>query len=178
MSLAAVTTLVVLVALLALAALAAAVVAKARRHVVVTVEGTSMAPTFRPGDRLLVRRCGLAGVHRGQAVVVLRPDLVTGWQVAGRAGGMPGDSAWFVKRATALPGDPLPTPPDTGSGAAPATATAADPNPEAATAIATGSVPPDHLYLLGDNPASEDSRRWGCCPGERVVGVVVRELGS
>jgi signal peptidase I len=139
-----------LAVLLALAALAVAALAKARRHVVVTVEGTSMAPTYRPGDRLLVRRCGLEGVGRGQAVVVLRPDLVTGWQVAGRAGGMPGDSAWFVKRATALPGDPLPD----------------------------GSVPPEHLYLLGDNPASEDSRKWGCCPGERVVGVVVRELGK
>lgn len=134
--------------LVAVAALAAAALARARRHVVVTVEGTSMAPTYQPGDRLLVRRCGLAGVARGQAVVVLRPDLVTGWQVAGRAGGMPGDSPWFVKRATALPGDPLPE----------------------------GPVPPDHLYLLGDNPVSEDSRKWGCCPGERVVGVVVREL--
>ncbi|MEY9933060.1 signal peptidase I [Catenulispora sp. GP43] len=138
-----------LVAAAALAALAIAALAKARRHVVVTVEGTSMAPTYRPGDRLLVRRCGLDGVERGQAVVVLRPDLVTGWKVADRAGGMPGDSPWFVKRVTALPGDPIPD----------------------------GSVPPDHLYLLGDNPASEDSRRWGCCPGERVVGVVVRELG-
>jgi len=138
-----------LAALVALAGLAVAGIAKARRHVVVTIEGTSMAPTYAPGDRLLVRRCGLAEVSRGQAVVVLRPDLVTGWEVAGRAGGRPGDSPWFVKRATALPGDPLPE----------------------------GSVPPDHLYLLGDNPASEDSRRWGFCPGERVIGVVVRELG-
>ncbi|MEY9893448.1 signal peptidase I [Catenulispora sp. MAP5-51] len=138
-----------LAAVLILAVMAAGVVLKARRHVVVTVEGTSMAPTYRPGDRLLVRRCALAGVQRGQAVVVLRPDLVTGWKVAGRAGGMPGDSPWFVKRATALPGDPTPD----------------------------GAVPPDHLYLLGDNPASEDSRRWGWCPGERLVGVVVRELG-
>jgi type IV secretory pathway protease TraF len=84
--------------------------------------------------------------------VVLRPDLVTGWQVAGRSGGMPGDSAWFVKRAAALPGDPLPG--------------------------EDGTVPPDHLYLLGDNPVSEDSRKWGSCPGERVVGVVVRQLGG
>ena len=140
----------VLVALALVALAALAVLVKARRHVVVTVEGTSMAPTYRPGDRLLVRRCGMAGVGRGQAVVVVRPDLVTGWTVAGRAGGMPGDSPWFVKRATALPGDPVPD----------------------------GVVPPDHLYLLGDNPASEDSRRWGFCPGERVVGVVVRALES
>jgi signal peptidase I len=141
--------LTVVIVLAAVAALAVTAVAKARHHVVVTVEGTSMTPTYRPGDRLLVRRCGLAGVQRGQAVVVLRPDLATGWKVAGRSGGMPGDSAWFVKRATALPGDPTPE----------------------------GAVPPDHLYLLGDNPASEDSRRWGWCPGERVIGVVVRELG-
>ncbi|MFL6117823.1 MAG: S24/S26 family peptidase [Catenulispora sp.] len=146
-----------ILALLAAITVAAAgvVVATRRRIVVVTVEGTSMVPTYRPGDRLLVRRCGPADVGRGQAVVVLRPDLETGWRVAGRSGGRPGDSQWFVKRAAGLPGDPVPT---AGGPAA--------------------LVPPGHLYLLGDNPGSEDSRKWGCCPGDRVVGVVVRALGA
>ncbi|WP_051703893.1 S24/S26 family peptidase [Glycomyces sp. NRRL B-16210] len=57
---------------------------------------------------------------------------------------------WWVKRIAAGPGEPMP-----GSG---------------------GAVPPDHYFLLGDNPAGEDSRRHGPCPAALVLGVMVREF--
>ncbi|MEU5153217.1 S24/S26 family peptidase [Glycomyces sp. NPDC021274] len=57
-------------------------------------------------------------------------------------------SPWWVKRITAGPGEPMP-----GSGE---------------------PVPPGHYFLLSDNPAGEDSRRHGPCPGNLIVGSVIR----
>lgn len=68
-----------------------------RRLLIVTVEGVSMEPTHRPGDRLLVRRATLAGVRRGAVVVVTAPS-----------GAPPTDPPLMVKRAVALPGDAVP----------------------------------------------------------------------
>lgn len=66
------------------------------RWLVVTVDGRSMLPTFADGQRLVVRRRGLADVRRGD-VVVLKPPPETA---------VPG--VWNVKRVGALPGDPVP----------------------------------------------------------------------
>ncbi|GIE78701.1 S26 family signal peptidase [Actinoplanes philippinensis] len=115
-----------------------------RRLLVVTVEGVSMEPAYRPGDRLLVRRAGLAGVRRGAAVLVASPPG------AGSA-----DPPFMVKRAAALPGDPVP---------------AGFPVPDAA-------VPPGRLLVLGDNAArSADSRTMGYLSADDVIGVVLRRL--
>ncbi|GAA2123637.1 S24/S26 family peptidase [Glycomyces algeriensis] len=59
-------------------------------------------------------------------------------------------SPWWVKRITAGPGEPMP-----GSGE---------------------PVPPGHYFLLSDNPAGEDSRRHGPCPGNLIVGSVIRSF--
>ncbi|GGN75983.1 S26 family signal peptidase [Actinoplanes lobatus] len=74
------------------AAVLLAAVLAARRFLVVTVEGISMTPTLRPGDRLLARRISGAAVERG-AIVVMRPD------------GHPG---YYLKRVAAVAGDPVP----------------------------------------------------------------------
>jgi signal peptidase I len=68
-----------------------ALVAARRRFLVVTVRGTSMMPTLRPGDRLLARRSGTGRIERGTIVVVRldAPEL-------------------YVKRVTAVAGDPVP----------------------------------------------------------------------
>ena len=71
----------------------AALVWGRRRFVVVTVVGRSMAPTYRDGQRILLRR-GRYAV--GDVVMFPAPDR-------------PGfDVGWLVKRAVALSGDPVP----------------------------------------------------------------------
>ncbi|GAA3113341.1 S24 family peptidase [Nonomuraea salmonea] len=73
----------------AVAVLAVLAVVARRALVVVRVSGVSMAPTFRPGDRVLVRRT--AAVRRGQ-VVVFESTRPTGWG-HGAAGAAVGDQA-------------------------------------------------------------------------------------
>lgn len=126
--------------------LVAGVVWLRRRYVLVTVVGTSMTPTLQPGDRVLVQRVPLGRIRRGDLVVVAPPtDLPS----------LSDDPPWLVKRAVALPGDPVP------AGAPPS---------------ADGLVPAGALFILGDNTAhSYDSRRAGFFPADRLLGVVVRQ---
>lgn len=126
-----------------------------RRLVVVTVRGPSMEPTYRDGDRVLVRR-GPPARH-GQVVVVERFRH-------GTPGGRPPlrGTDWIIKRVAACPGDPVPR------SAVPALAD----RPE-------DRVPAGKLVLLGDNgAASIDSRQLGYFPRERTLGTVVRVLDS
>jgi signal peptidase I len=116
------------------------------RFLVVTVHGVSMEPTYRSGDRLLVRRAGLNRVQAGQVVVVqvdaTTPDDPTGGRL--------------VKRAVAVPGDPVP--------------------PQ--IPVPGPRVPVDSLLVLGDNLArSNDSRRLGYLPAAALIGVVLRPMG-
>jgi signal peptidase I len=136
-----------------------AVLASRRTLVLVEVDGISMRPTYEPGDRVLVRRCRAERVRRGQVVVIQPPDERTGWSELPPLDGRLAGRRWYIKRAAAVPGDPLP----------------------AAVADVVGApddrVPPGRLVVLGDNVRSDDSRRWGYVPGDRVLGVVVRQLG-
>lgn len=121
---------------------------------VVTVRGISMQPLFQPGDRVLVLRRGRRGVRRGQVVVVERPGPEGGW--AGGAAAVDVAAAhWWIKRAVAVAGDPVPAGVD-GRGAP--------------------RVPAGHLVVLGEGPGSGDSRRFGFVPLERVLGTVVLRL--
>ena len=120
------------------------------RYVAVRVVGDSMEPTLRPGERVLVRRTPLHRVHSGQLVVLAPPpDPLAA----------PEDPPWLVKRAVALPGDPVPA-------TVPGWAHPAD-----------GRVPPGQFVVLGDNAArSYDSRVAGLFPADALLGVVVRVL--
>ncbi|MEU9337336.1 S26 family signal peptidase [Streptomyces sp. NPDC048290] len=123
-----------------------------RRYVVVTVDGVSMLPTLAAGDRVLVRRSALARVRAGD-LVVSRPPTGGRWD----AMTLP---AWLIKRAVAVPGDPVP-------------GHVVLDVPERPGA----PVPPGRVVLLGDNPAeSLDSRHCGYFGEHQIVGVVVRRL--
>ncbi|GAA3647345.1 signal peptidase I [Lentzea atacamensis] len=135
------------VASFAVLALVAWLLVLRSRLLVVTVRGVSMEPTYRSGDRLLVRRAGLDRVRAGQVVVVqvdsATPDDPTGGRM--------------VKRAAAVPGDPVP--------------------PE--IPVPGPRVPADRLLVLGDNLArSNDSRRLGYLPADALIGVVLRPIGQ
>ncbi|MGN9837114.1 signal peptidase I [Nonomuraea sp. H19] len=133
-----------------LAAMAAALWARGR-YVVVTVEGTSMAPTLSDGDRVLVRRLRIDQVSTGD-VVVLEPPLTP---VELGPGG-PDGRQWNIKRAVALPGDPVPPGIDD----------------------SVTRVPPGALVVLGDNADSVDSRQRGFFDADRLLGVALRRLGG
>lgn len=88
------TTVVVLVLVLVVVVAAAVALVRLRtRTVAVTVRGESMAPTLRPGDRVLVRRTPLRAITPGSLVVFTRPRETSGW---------------MVKRTVAVPGDVIP----------------------------------------------------------------------
>jgi signal peptidase I len=135
-----------------------------RRLAVVEVQGMSMEPTLRSGDRVLVSRIPAARVRAGDIVVLERRGPVAQTPDSAR----PARTArvtqrdWIVKRAVAVAGDPVP------------------PGIARAAGVAPGSaVPAGLLAVLGDNPAhSADSRVWGLLPAELVLGVVRRKLGE
>lgn len=132
-----------------------------RRYAVVDVRGSSMEPTLRHGERVLVRRVPESGVVAGDIVVI--EHLAPGDQ--GRHPRSPGrlaDRVWVIKRAAAVAGDPVPGSVAYAAGVAPGT-----------------PVPAGCLVLLGDNRAhSTDSRVWGYLPADRLLGVVRRRLGE
>jgi signal peptidase I len=128
-----------------------------RRYAIVDVHGSSMEPTLRHGDRVLVRRVRDGGVRTGDIVVIDRfaPDDQP-------AAGRPAHRVWVVKRAAAVAGDPVPGSVARAAGVAPGTA-----------------VPAGRLAVLGDNPMhSTDSRVWGYLPTDRLLGVVRRRIGA
>lgn len=136
-----------------IAALAAAGWWARRQLLVATVDGTSMEPTFRSGDRVLVLRRRLPRIRAGEVVVVRRPDR---W--IRHPGHEPRlmEREWNVKRAVALPGDPVP----------------AD-----VPSAGFDTVPDGAFVVLGDNrDSSADSRTYGLYSSDQLFGVVVREL--
>ncbi|MFC7545669.1 S26 family signal peptidase [Plantactinospora sp. GCM10030261] len=133
-----------------------------RRWVLVTVDGPSMLPALRPGERVLVRRIRAREIRTGDIVVAENPDAGVWRTTPLSARAAPSaDRRWIVKRAVAVPGDPLPA-------------------ELVGTSNAGASrVPPGHFVLIGDNRRqSVDSRAFGLVPADRILGPIRPMSGS
>jgi signal peptidase I len=154
--------------ILVLVAVVLAVLLRAFVVQVFYVPSTSMLPTLRPGDRILVDKLSyhLHAVDRGDIIVFARPpaehcggpvvpDLVK------RVIGLPGDRISSRGNQVVIDGKPIPQP------WLPTGTVLGKPIPPTV-------VPPNSFYVLGDNRArSCDSRYWGVVPRSLVVGKVV-----
>lgn len=140
------------IASLGLALIATGLAWARMRYVVVTVRGVSMLPTFSPGQRVLVARLR-KHPHCRDVVVIERPHPATSWST--RALPRRAEAGhWLIKRVAAAAGDAIPE-----------------------SVGIQGPVPAGYVIVLGDNEESFDSRQFGLCPVDRVLGVVVRSVG-
>jgi signal peptidase I len=133
----------------AMTVVAGSVLVARRCLLVVRVVGASMLPTLRHYERVLaLRRPYGRPVRHGDLVVYRLPARAFGHSVADVV-----ETALplVVKRAVALGGDPAP---------------------------GGGTVPPRYVFVVGDNPESNDSRHYGPVPLTCVVGRVVARLGQ
>ncbi|WP_163506000.1 S26 family signal peptidase [Fodinicola acaciae] len=135
-------------ALVLLGMLGVAVGLARTRLVAVTVEGDSMIPTLRAGDRVLVVKLPLRWVRRRQLVVFAPPK-----------GLLPeSEPPWLIKRAVALPGDVVPA--------------------EVPNLAGTRVPADRFVVLGDNSARSFDSRRAGYLAADTLLGVVVRRLSA
>lgn len=111
----------------------------------VVVTGNSMEKTYHNGQRLLSSRAyWLVGPIKEKDVVVIRGDA---------------PKEYFIKRVYRMEGGVVDFA-----------------NVPESWSIANGEyrVPKGHLYVLGDNrDVSEDSRKYGAVPQEKILGKIV-----
>jgi signal peptidase I len=161
------------------------------------VPTASMAPTVHPGDRVLVSRMAYrtGDIKRGDVIVfngagVFEPELAapSGLAAAGRAlagaFSLPIGSRDYLKRVIGLPGDHVVCCDAAGRLSLNGTSleeTYLPPEGKPSSVRFDIRVPPDRLWVLGDNRGdSADSRAHlgdpggGTVPVGRVVGRVVR----
>lgn len=137
-----------------LAACLAIVQTARRRYAFVTVRGPSMSPTLVHGDWVLVDRSRRP--RRGDVVALRLPlaarDAWRDLEVSDVDLRLP---KWVIKRAVALGGDMTPGRP-----------------------AGADRVPAGHVFVLGDNDRSMDSRHWGPVAEAVVLGVATRRVRS
>jgi signal peptidase I len=129
------------------------------RYTIAVVDGSSMEPTLWAGDRLLVRRCPLTKLRRGDIVVVREPPVqgLDAPEGPSWVADVPSPNRLLVKRAVAIPGDPVP----------------------AALLLKELVVPRGAIVILGDHPSeSRDCGLYGYVREEQVVGRAIRRLGE
>lgn len=141
------------------------------------IPSASMAPTLWPGDYVFAdMRYACVGcsqpVRRGDVAVFANPNDRTQLYVK-RVLALPGDRVQVSGNTVAVNGAAVP---DVQAAMPPGGAPAPAPGPAAPAALAGATdftVPPGHLFVLGDQRAhSQDSRHFGSVPLQDVVGRV------
>jgi signal peptidase I len=131
---------------------------------VTEVRQKSMESTLLSGDRVLVSKIDyrISAPERGD-IIVFKPPIDTSIPYVKRVVGIPGDTVDLREGRVVVNGQVLDEPYAFGQ-----------------TQVRGGpirfpfKVPPDRLFVLGDNrPVSGDSREWGAVPVENVVGKVI-----
>jgi signal peptidase I len=125
------------------------------------IPSTSMTPTLKVGDRLLVDKVSfqVREIHRGEIIVFERPATVTEEfkDLIKRVVGLPGDTVEGHDGGVYVNGKRLAEP------YLPAGLTTKDFPPQ--------QVPIDNYFVMGDNrEVSWDSRYWGTVERKLVVG--------
>ena len=123
------------------------------------VQGTSMSPELKDGDRILVNKFlyYFGDIERGDVVVFWYPE---------------DPKLSFIKRVVALPGETV----EIRSGAVLVNGTLIDETYVSGTNADLRSFPPHevrngHFFVLGDNrKGSNDSRSWGLVPERYIYG--------
>lgn len=140
-----------------------------RLFVLVIVEGISMWPTLKPGDRVLALRFWPHRLLRKGQIVLVWP-----WS-GGISSEHTYETAPYIKRITGLPGDAVPStvsPVPKEQGAQPRA------SGEESQIPRTHRVPDGHIFVASEIPGGLDSTKWGPVPFRSVKGVVVWKLPS
>ena len=131
---------------------------------VLRVSSGSMSPTAAPGDWILVQRMSVGAVdwaRRNDVAVFYFPSGSRHLAIK-RVVGLPGDTVLTGSTLVTVNGRPIPALTARGAAALPSSSRA---------------IPPDALFLLGDNTAASiDSRWFGPVPARDVFGRVLMIL--
>jgi signal peptidase I len=127
----------------------------------VTIDGPSMLPTLRSGDRVLITR-GDKSVKRGDVIVLVVDEAGRKIELVKRVVGLAGDSVEIRNDVAFVNGAQEPS---LGQFVG---------DPQYSTTESAITVPAGRLYVMGDNrPLSEDSRYIGTVAMSGVMGRVV-----
>jgi signal peptidase I len=121
------------------------------------IQGPSMEPTLRTGDRVLVEKIGyhFDTPQRGDVVLIQAEN--GGEDLIKRVAALPGETVSVRADAVYVDGEPLP-------------GARASRDLPGFSGLST-TVPPGHVYVLGDNrDHSTDSRYFGPVSLERIEG--------
>jgi signal peptidase I len=132
----------------------------------VRVTSGSMSPTIKIGDWIVTRdldRADRRSLHRGD-IVVLRFPLGTPGRAVKRVVAIGGDRVAISARTVTVNARVIPIADAPSAGAA-------------RTRVET--IPPNHVFLLGDNPASSiDSRSFGPVPETEIIARELLTIGT
>jgi len=126
------------------------------------VSGLSMEPRIRSGEFVLINTLAyrFGGIRRGD-IVAFRHDSPNPQTYLKRVVGLPGERIAIDRGTVSIDGKPL---------AEPYVRRDAESRPPVV-------IPPDAIYVLGDNRAhSDDSRNWGALPVRAITGKAIVTL--